>query len=243
MIIKLKIGSASISVDKLKKQIDVSPFIKNDRTFVPVRFIAEAFGYNVDWNEKTEEVTITDDYASKYFETEDACAIDWAMRFNNLSIGFHKELGSSIYLTDKGYYYTFPNIGTSNNVVPSTQGSKNRVAIIHSHASTGNGTQKANKLSSSDINAANTWKCDNYAATPCGYMEVYRYATKKCEPVSYKIPYDRRALKKLKNNWGYKNIEENDKFFKEYGITKVSVEADFYNKLFLDGIVFPLFDH
>ena len=32
---------------------DVKPYISNDRTFVPVRFISEQLGASVDWNSDT----------------------------------------------------------------------------------------------------------------------------------------------------------------------------------------------
>ncbi len=38
---------------------EVVPFTENDRTLVPVRFIAESFGAKVDWEEQTQTVTIT----------------------------------------------------------------------------------------------------------------------------------------------------------------------------------------
>lgn len=38
---------------------DVSPFIKENRTFVPVRFISEKLGFKVDWNEKEKLVTVS----------------------------------------------------------------------------------------------------------------------------------------------------------------------------------------
>jgi hypothetical protein len=39
--------------------LDVSPYIHNDRTLVPVRFITEAFGAEVEWNSKDQKITIT----------------------------------------------------------------------------------------------------------------------------------------------------------------------------------------
>jgi hypothetical protein len=44
--------------------MDVAPFIQDGRTFVPVRFIGEAFGAELDWEPKdaaTEKVFITRD--------------------------------------------------------------------------------------------------------------------------------------------------------------------------------------
>ncbi|WP_322627803.1 copper amine oxidase N-terminal domain-containing protein [Aedoeadaptatus coxii] len=40
---------------------DVEPYIKNDRTLVPIRFIAEELGYKVDWNSEKRTVTIKKD--------------------------------------------------------------------------------------------------------------------------------------------------------------------------------------
>jgi hypothetical protein len=40
-------------------KIDVTPLIKDSRTFVPLRFISEAFGYQVNWDAKTQTVTIS----------------------------------------------------------------------------------------------------------------------------------------------------------------------------------------
>ena len=83
-MIKLKIGSRLAEVDGLPVCLDVSPFVKGDRTFVPVRFIAETLGQPVEWDEGTQTVTIGE--KTRYFSTADQCAVDWAMRYNNLSI-------------------------------------------------------------------------------------------------------------------------------------------------------------
>ena len=83
--------------------------MKNDRTFVPIRAIGEAFGFNVSWNDKLQEVTITSDN-TKHFDTIEQCVYDWAMTYNNASIGLNKEFSSSVYKDDNGYYYTEPNI-------------------------------------------------------------------------------------------------------------------------------------
>lgn len=235
-MIKLTIGHKEYEVDGEKKEMDVAPFLQGCRTFVPIRFVSEVFGYNVEWEEDVQTVCIG---GRQHFLSADECAIDWAMKYNNLSVGLHKELASSIYLCDKGYYYTKPNIGQSNSAIPSIEHGKKRIAVIHSHASTGNGTQKGDKLSSGDVTAAKEWKCDNYAATPCGTLIVYRYATSERETVSRTIPFDRRAINKMKL-WGY-DTTPCEKAFSEYPDLKVSVEADFYNQLFREKRNFPLY--
>lgn len=49
-----------IVVNGYNVKSDVQPFIENSRTLVPIRFVSEALGYQVKWNEKERSVTITD---------------------------------------------------------------------------------------------------------------------------------------------------------------------------------------
>lgn len=49
--ISLTIGSQLGYVDGKRLKMDVSPIIMNKRTLVPIRFISEAFGYQVQWDE------------------------------------------------------------------------------------------------------------------------------------------------------------------------------------------------
>jgi len=48
--IVLKIGSNKMIINDEEKTIDVSPYILNKRTMVPVRFISEAFGHKIYWD-------------------------------------------------------------------------------------------------------------------------------------------------------------------------------------------------
>lgn len=48
---KAKVGNKSVS-------LEVPPLIKNGRTLVPIRFIGEAFGANVEWDPKTQSITL-----------------------------------------------------------------------------------------------------------------------------------------------------------------------------------------
>lgn len=59
--IVLTIGSSTIWVEGRELQMDVAPFVKDGRAFVPVRFISEGLGRRVDWEPKngmTERVLI-----------------------------------------------------------------------------------------------------------------------------------------------------------------------------------------
>ncbi|WP_071027994.1 stalk domain-containing protein [Peptoniphilus raoultii] len=59
-VIVMTIGKKTYSIDGENKEMDASPFIKNSRTLVPLRFIVEAMGGIVDWNgeEKTASIKL-----------------------------------------------------------------------------------------------------------------------------------------------------------------------------------------
>lgn len=67
-IVNIKYGNNSISFvigvqvafkNREALSMDAAPVILNDRTYVPVRFIAENMGFEVEWDEVTQTVTIT----------------------------------------------------------------------------------------------------------------------------------------------------------------------------------------
>jgi copper amine oxidase-like protein len=57
--ISLKIGSNVAIVNGNQEMIDVAPFLVGARTLVPLRFVSQALGANVDWNNNSQTVTIT----------------------------------------------------------------------------------------------------------------------------------------------------------------------------------------
>ncbi len=57
-VIVLTIGSKAMMIDGKSQEMDVAPFIRNGRTMVPIRAIAEAFGAEVEWKPSTETVEI-----------------------------------------------------------------------------------------------------------------------------------------------------------------------------------------
>ena len=57
-VIKLTIDSTTAYLNDEAQTLDVTPVIINDRTMLPIRFIAESFGYTVMWNSDTQTVTI-----------------------------------------------------------------------------------------------------------------------------------------------------------------------------------------
>ncbi len=55
------IGSTTFTVNGVEKTMDVAPYIKGDRTYIPVRFVAQAAGVadnNIIWNEADQSVIL-----------------------------------------------------------------------------------------------------------------------------------------------------------------------------------------
>jgi len=58
--ITLHIGQSAYQLNNEQKQSDVAPFIRGDRTFVPLRLVAESFDMAVTWSDKDRTVSITE---------------------------------------------------------------------------------------------------------------------------------------------------------------------------------------
>lgn len=56
--ISMNIGIKRINIDGVEKVIDVAPFIKDNRTYLPIRVISEALGASVEWEESTQTIFI-----------------------------------------------------------------------------------------------------------------------------------------------------------------------------------------
>lgn len=56
--IELVIDSPIATLNGNERTLDTTPVIINDRTFLPIRFVAESFGYVVSWNGDTKTITI-----------------------------------------------------------------------------------------------------------------------------------------------------------------------------------------
>lgn len=57
--VSLQIGSSNATVNGQTQTLDSPPFVEGSRTLVPLRFVAQALGANVDWNNNTSTVTIS----------------------------------------------------------------------------------------------------------------------------------------------------------------------------------------
>lgn len=58
MLIDMRIGSQRVLVNGEAHYLDVAPYIYQGRTYIPLRFIAEAIGAKVSWNQKSREANI-----------------------------------------------------------------------------------------------------------------------------------------------------------------------------------------
>ncbi|MCL2839100.1 MAG: copper amine oxidase N-terminal domain-containing protein [Oscillospiraceae bacterium] len=58
LTVQTTIGNNVITVNGVRTTMDVAPVIVSDRTLVPVRFISEAFGYDVEWDGVSRIVSI-----------------------------------------------------------------------------------------------------------------------------------------------------------------------------------------
>ena len=71
LIVRATIGDVYISVNGVRTAMDVAPVIVNDRTLVPVRFVSEAFGADVDWYAGGRTVYITSSLPDDFISAEE----------------------------------------------------------------------------------------------------------------------------------------------------------------------------
>lgn len=58
-IISMKVGDRTMYINGTPIPMNTAPEISNDRVFIPVRDMANAFGIkNIDWDEKTSTITL-----------------------------------------------------------------------------------------------------------------------------------------------------------------------------------------
>ncbi len=56
--LEMWVNKTSLKLNGSTKAMDVAPMVVNDRTMVPVRFVAENFGYEVQWKENEQKIII-----------------------------------------------------------------------------------------------------------------------------------------------------------------------------------------
>ena len=228
----MKIGSRNVDVEGVDLLMDTEPFIKNSRTYVPIRFVAEGMGLKVDWNNDTQEVTIYG--RKKYFTTEEAAGRDWCMHWHCYSMASAREISGIIYKCDNGYYWDNILVGQADTkqVAFSMVGLKKGVALVHSHSS--EPINFAGGVGVEDIKVADAYKRNMYVVNSKG--ELYRYnPTTKTEELIYNgLPCDARHLDITRAAERQRDYFESGYFpLDEY---KDGFKADFYNKLHMKGL-------
>lgn len=56
--VSARVGGSTLYVNDKPLVMDVAPVLRNNRAYLPARYIAEAFGYTVDWHQATQSVLI-----------------------------------------------------------------------------------------------------------------------------------------------------------------------------------------
>ena len=172
MQIKCKAGSNIFEVNGENITNDVAPFEKNDRTFLPIRFIAENMGMYVDYEEKSGIVTVSD--VKTHFDTVDKCAVNFGMYANCASIAMYKELGAYVFEDENGYYWDGLEIGQKDRqelYIDSALARKCK-AILHTHGGTAGGAAN-NHFSTGDKKAAKKYDKPIYLCSPVGEQLKY----------------------------------------------------------------------
>lgn len=58
------IGSDTISINDRDERLDTAPFVKDGRTYLPLRAVSEALGLDVDWDASNQSITLSAPYQS-----------------------------------------------------------------------------------------------------------------------------------------------------------------------------------
>ncbi|SHH31387.1 Copper amine oxidase N-terminal domain-containing protein [Anaerosphaera aminiphila DSM 21120] len=101
--IELKVGSTKVEVNNVEKTIEVAPEINQNRTFVPIRFIAENFGVNVEWDSANYIVLLNTDGSSNTTNTNSNLTTEentYLAEFNSLTSKLQSKMNQL-----KGYYF------------------------------------------------------------------------------------------------------------------------------------------
>ena len=69
-IVKVPIDKRVISINGKNKNIDTNAVIKGGRTYLPIRAVAEAFGFNVCWSNKDKLVSLIKLNSTYYYDME-----------------------------------------------------------------------------------------------------------------------------------------------------------------------------
>lgn len=244
MIIKCKANELGFNVDGKVITNDVAPIEHNDRTFLPIRFIAEQFGWLVNYDAISRIVTIAD--IKTRFNTIDETAIDFGMYANCTSIARFQEFGAYVYKDNDGYYWADVKLGTPERqqvIIDATKARK-CCAILHTHGGTAGGAS-CNNFSTGDKKTAKKYKKPMYMCSPVGDQWRYDYdkgnggtVTKIGEaPIDWK--FENFCISVGSKSYSESKTNFLDYFNGRYRPLGTSVPCgyifDYYNQMFLLG--------
>lgn len=86
--IKLIIDSTTAYLNGAEKMLDVAPTIINERTMLPIRFIAESFHFNVEWIESEQKIIIRTEGNSQNTESHKILIAYFSRAGENWQVGF-----------------------------------------------------------------------------------------------------------------------------------------------------------
>lgn len=66
-VVKMTVNSTNMYVNNQKIEMDTTPIVIDGRTLAPARYVAEAFGSEVEWDQQNSAVIITSKIAVKYY--------------------------------------------------------------------------------------------------------------------------------------------------------------------------------
>lgn len=93
--ITLTIGSETAYFNETANTLDTAPQIINDRTMLPIRFIAESFKFNVDWEQSSQTITIKIGTSNAAVTTEPTVAPDSQAGTNKALVVYYSASGST----------------------------------------------------------------------------------------------------------------------------------------------------
>jgi len=72
---RFTVGSTNYTVNNQAKAMDVAPLIRDNRIFLPARYVAQDFSYQVAWNAQTKVVTVTKTAAADPSVSDDVYSV------------------------------------------------------------------------------------------------------------------------------------------------------------------------
>ncbi|MEK3759630.1 copper amine oxidase N-terminal domain-containing protein [Paenibacillus sp. FSL P4-0338] len=100
--ILMKINSDTVTVNSVIQKLDVPARLQQNRTYVPLRFVSEALGAGVGWNQEKRLVTITTGATATPVASPSPSATPAAGGNNMFKVGFERpretELGKALFV-------------------------------------------------------------------------------------------------------------------------------------------------